>query len=418
MMQSLPGFRDFFPEEFAKRNYILTRWRQVARQYGFIEMDGPVLESIELYEKKNESGAEILTQLYSFEDRGGRRVALRPEMTPTLARMVIARERHYRKPLKWFSIASYFRYERQQKGRLREFVQFNADIIGDQSAGSDAELIAMVIDLLRALGFGPADFVIRLSDRRAWMEFLSSMGCEESVIPAVMAVVDKIERDAPEALEAKLEGTGVSLAALRDFIAAPPPAAFDAVLSELTARGLRDFVEVDLSIVRGLAYYSGLVFEAFDRGRKGRALAGGGRYDGLLADLSDGAVDLPAMGFGMGDVVVANLIDDTPHAVALRDAAISADPAVEIYCIVADESRRSEAIALVQTLRDAGRRCEFPFTPTKIGKQFQAAEASGAAVAILVGAEWPEIKIKDLAARTEQIIPHTALAEWLQSKAF
>lgn len=417
MIQSLPGFRDFFPEDFAKREYILSRWKSVARRYGFLEMDGPVLEATELYEKKNESGAEILTQLYTFTDRGERRVALRPEMTPTLARMVIARERHYRKPIKWFSIASFFRYERQQKGRLREFIQFNADILGDQSAASDAELLALVIDLLRELGFGVEDFIIRLSDRRVWIDFLKSSGCAESMIPDVLAVVDKIERDPAEVLQKKLEGTGVSLEMLRAFISGPPPSAFDPVLSELDARGLKNFVEIDLSIVRGLAYYSGLVFEAFDKGKKARALAGGGRYDDLLSGLSDSAVNLPAIGFGMGDVVLGNFIEETPHALAKRNAALAADPVAEIYCIVAVESRRSQLLLIVQLLRDLGRRCEFPFTPTKIGKQFQAAEASGASMVILIGAEWPDIKIKVLATREEHIIPHTALADWLENTA-
>jgi len=417
-MQSLPGFRDFFPEDFAKREYLLTRWRAVARRYGFQEMDGPILESTELYEKKNESGAEILSQLYAFEDRGSRRVSLRPEMTPTLARMVIAKERHYRKPIKWFSIAPYFRYERQQKGRLREFIQFNADILGEPSAEADAELIGLLIDMLRSVGLRPEDFLIRLSDRRVWIEFLKSAGCAEAAIPSVLAVVDKLERDAPETLEVKLAGSGIALQTLRDFIAGPPPAAFTPLLDALAARGLRDFVEIDLSIVRGLAYYSGVVFEAFDRGRTGRALAGGGRYDNLIGDLSDGAVRLPAIGFGMGDVVLSNLVEETPHALALREAAMAADPVVELYCIIADEARRPAAIALVQLARDAGRRCDFPLTPAKIAKQFQSAEASGAKFAILVGSEWPEIKIKNLAARTEYMISHTELADWLKIAAF
>jgi len=417
MMQSLPGFRDFFPEDFAKREYILSRWRAVARRYGFQEMDGPILESIELYEKKNESGTEILTQLYAFEDRGSRRVSLRPEMTPTLARMVIAKERHYRKPIKWFSIAPYFRYERQQKGRLREFIQFNADILGESSAEADAELIGLLIDLLRSLGFGSADFVIRLSDRRAWVEFLESAGCSEAAVPTVLAVVDKLERDTPEMLETKLQGTGIELHTLREFISGPPPASFTPLLDGLAARGLQDFVEIDLSIVRGLAYYTGLVFEVFDRGRTGRALAGGGRYDNLISDLSDGTVRLPAIGFGMGDVVLSNLVEETPHALALRDAALAAEPVAEVYCIIADESRRPDAVALVQQIREAGRSCEFPLAATKIGKQFQSAEVSGAKFAILVGGEWPEIKIKNLTTRAEHAIPHTELADWLQSTA-
>jgi histidyl-tRNA synthetase len=417
-MQSLPGFRDFYPEDFARRDYLFRRWRAVARRYGFVEMDGPVLETTELYEKKNESGAEILTQLYAFTDRGDRRVAMRPEMTPTLARMVIAKERNYRKPIKWFSIAPFFRYERQQKGRLREFIQFNADLLGDSSASADAELIALVIDLLRELGFTASDFVIRLSDRRAWTDFLAAKGCTTEAAKTVLAVVDKLERDPAEALEAKLAGSGVTLEELRGFISGPTPDSFHPLLSELAARGMADFVTVDLSIVRGLAYYTGVVFEAFDRGRTSRALCGGGRYDTLLADLSDGSVNLPAIGFGMGDVVLANLIEELPHTRALRDAALAADPTVEIYCVIADESRRADALAVVQSIRSAGRRCDFPLGPAKIGKQFQAAEAAGAKVAVLVGSEFPELKIKDLAARTETTISQSALAEWLNSGAF
>ena len=170
-MQVLPGFRDFYPEECARRNHIVATWREVAKRYGFVEFDGPVLESTDLYRKKNEEGAEILEQLYSFTDRGGREVALRPEMTPTLARMVAAREKHYRKPMKWFCVSNFFRHERQQKGRLREFLQFNADIIGESSPQADAETVALAIDLMRAFGFTAENFVVRLSDRKAWMDF-------------------------------------------------------------------------------------------------------------------------------------------------------------------------------------------------------------------------------------------------------
>ncbi len=279
---------------------MLGGWRRVVRRYGFVEMDGPVLESMDLYAKKNESGAEILGQLYKFMDRGEREVAMRPEMTPTLARMVIAKERAYRKPLKWFSTSNFFRYERQQKGRLREFIQFNADLIGYGSTPADAELISLAIDLLREFGFTAEDFVIRLSDRRAWMDFLSSRGCTEDGARSVLAIIDKLEREPEESLDAKLAPHGLTVRELRAFIAAGSPEYFAPLLEEFEARGLRDFVEVDLSIVRGLAYYTGMVFEAFDRSKSMRALAGGGRYDHLLTDLSDGAVNLPAIGFRHG----------------------------------------------------------------------------------------------------------------------
>jgi len=414
-MRPLPGFRDFYPEDCARRGYVLDGWRRVARRYGFVEMDGPVLESMELYAKKNESGAEILGQLYQFIDRGEREIAMRPEMTPTLARMVIAKERAYRKPLKWFSTSNFFRYERQQKGRLREFIQFNADLIGDASTAADAESIALVIDLLREFGFTKNDFVIRLSDRRAWMEWLQARNVTDT--KAVLAIIDKIEREPEESLNAKLAAHGLTVGELRAFIAAGSPEHFAPLLEQFDARGLRDFVEIDLSIVRGLAYYTGLVFEAFDRGKSMRALAGGGRYDDLLGDLSDGAVKLPAIGFGVGDVVLGNLIEETPHAREKMERTLAASPAAEVYVVVADESRRREALSVVQSLRDAGRRTDFPLEAAKVGKQFQAAEALGARFAVVIGQEWPVLKVKTLASREESSVDQAQLCDWLSSLA-
>ena len=218
-MQLLPGFRDFYPEDCARRNYILSVWRDVASRYGFVEYDGPVLEPIELYRKK--SGGELVGQLFDFVDKGERHVALRPEMTPSLARMVAARERDYKKPLKWFCAPSFFRYEKQQRGRLREFLQLNCDILGDATPAADAELLALLIDILRGFGLGPEDFVVRLSDRDAWMQFASGRGVEEARLLDFLGVVDKLER-APEAeSRRKLEEFGIPLEAVRAFIAHP-----------------------------------------------------------------------------------------------------------------------------------------------------------------------------------------------------
>lgn len=416
-MQSLPGFRDFYPEDFAVRNYVVSTWKRVARTYGFVEYDAPVLESSSLYEKKN-SGGEILEQLYRFTDRGERDISLRPEMTPSLARMVCARGKQYRKPLKWFSVANFFRYERQQKGRLREFLQFNADILGEDGVGADAELIALTIDTLRAFGLEAGDFVVRLSDRNVWLQFLSTEGIGNEGAGDFLAVVDKLEREKPEVLEEKLTGFGTSLSAVKSFIATGGADAFRPLLQELQARGMQDFVEVDLTIVRGLAYYTGVVFEVFDRSGKFRALAGGGRYDHLISSLSDGAVDLSAIGMGMGDVVLTNFIQEKETASALQAAALAGDPACEIYVVLADEARRAEALAVVQQLRNAGRNVGFSLSSTKVGKQFQAAEGDGAAYAILIGAEWPEIKVKNMAARTEQVLAQDALADWAKTAQF
>jgi len=413
MIQGLPGFRDFFPEDCARRNHVVATWREVSRRYGFVEFDGPALESTDLYRKKNEAGAEILEQLYSFTDRGGREVALRPEMTPTLARMVAAREKHYRKPMKWFCVSNFFRHERQQKGRLREFLQFNADILGESSPQADAEILALAIDLMRAFGFTAEHFVVRLSDRKAWMDFLESRGCDEAACRTALACADKLEREPEEKLNAKLAPTGLTVADLKAFIAAGSPEAFAPVLEALAARGLSGFVQPDLSIVRGLAYYTGVVFEIFDRSKNLRALAGGGRYDGLVKGLSDGTADLPAIGFGMGDVVLGHLIDETPAAAEKLLAALALTS--DVFVVIADESRRAEALQIVQTCRELGLSTDFPLKSAKVGKQFQEAENLGATHAVVIGQEWPQIKIKHLATRAEHTLDHAALAPTLKT---
>jgi histidyl-tRNA synthetase len=432
-MKNLPGFRDFYPEDCARRNYILSTWREVARRYGFVEYDGPVLEPIELYEKK--SGGELVGQLFDFFDKGGRHVAMRPEMTPTLARMVAAREKDFKKPLKWFCCPQFFRHEKQQRGRLREFYQFNADIVGESSPAADAELIALAIDILRELGFSEQDFVVRLSSREIWASFLMEkrglVGFTSAELDKLLAVIDKAEREEEALINEQLEPLDLTLAEIQRWAADwskkifdvgsvagnTPLARFHELLhSCLDPRGLLKYVDVDFSVVRGLAYYTGAVFEIFDRSKKERALAGGGRYDELLGLMSDGKIAMPALGFGMGDVVLANLINDTPQAKAKMEAWIARKHAADIFVVIAKEARRPEALAILQQLRDAGLRVDFPLTAAKVGKQFQAAEQVGAELAVLVGDEWPEVKIKTLATRREDQISHTELADWLRNR--
>src|SRR4029434_9545347 len=225
-MQALPGFRDFPPEDCARRNYIFARWREVASRYGFVEWEGPPVEATELYKKK--SGAEIVEQLFNFTDKGEREVALRPELTPTLARVVATHEREFKKPLKWFSIGQFFRYEKQQRGRLREFYQLNADILGEQvsPSGGDGELIALAVDLLRALGFTQSDFVVRLGSRDVWvLNFLKNLS-DPPMIPHLQAqteffqILDKLEREPDEIINDRLKRLNISLANVRDFIQA------------------------------------------------------------------------------------------------------------------------------------------------------------------------------------------------------
>ena len=417
-MQNLPGFRDFYPEDCARRNYILSVWREVARRYGFVEYDGPVLEPIELYQKK--SGGELVGQLFDFPDKGGRHVALRPEMTPTLARLVAARERDFKKPLKWFCVPQFFRYEKPQRGRGREFYQWNADIIGEASPAADAELVALVIDALREFGFTADDFVVRLSSRTAWQQFFASAGGRAEDEYEFFQIVDKAERLPAEKTNAALAALGVpglSADTVLAFMRGKDPTDLAPVLNDLSARGLGDYVEVDYAIVRGLAYYTGVVFEVFDRGKSERALAGGGRYDRLLALMSDGKTDLPALGFGMGDVVLGNMIEDVEAARTRRDGWTSRQRACDVYVVVAREERRAEALTLVQHLRQDGLRVDFPLTAAKVGKQFQTAETLGAALAVVVGDEWPGVKVKTLATREEEVVPNTGLADWLRKRS-
>ncbi len=415
--QALPGFRDFIPRECAIRNYLFETWRSVARRCGCVEYESPILEDTALYLKK--SGGELSAQLFRFEDQGGRDVTLRPEVTASLARLVAEHQRQFPKPLKWFEIGQCFRYEKPQKGRGREFHQFNVDIIGEGGPAADAELIALAIETMLAFGFVSGDFVVRVSDRHAWIEFAAQHGVPGEAIPDFLNLVDKIEREKPEVLARKLAVFSLTTGQVRAFIADPANAspAYLAIRDDLTARGLGGFVELDLSIVRGLAYYTGIVFEVFDSQKSRRAVAGGGRYDTLVATISDGAVDLPATGFAMGDHVIRNLIEETTHAAMQLEVWLQRNAAAcDVFVVVADETKRSEALRLVTDLRRAGISADLPLTSAKVAKQFHSAERSGARFALVVGAEFPELKLKILASRTEESGHAESAVDWLTDR--
>jgi histidyl-tRNA synthetase len=381
-LERLPGFRDFYPEPIPHtdawsadaRQFIFGKWREIARRYNFREYDGPPLEPLELFTTK--SGDEIIKQLYDFTDKGERRVALRPEMTPTLARMIAAHERNYKKPVKWFAVPQLFRYERQQKGRLREHFQFNADVIGESDSAADAELIALLIDTLRAFGLTAEDFVIRLSSRNAWQEFFESGKRKAESGNAeyeFFQAIDKLERAPKDESEQKLSGLGFSLDEVNRFIeSGKPTVELEKILQNLAAHGLGDFVKIDYHVIRGLAYYTGVVFEAFDKKGEFRAIAGGGRYDNLVKLISGGKTDLPALGFGMGDVVLLELLK-------ARKLLPSFDSRVDVFILVEDENLRLQSLKLVQNLRAAGFAVEFSLTPAKPDKQFKRAQELKAA---------------------------------------
>ena len=373
-MERLPGFRDFYPEPLPHtdvwsadaRQYIFDQWRKIARRYGFREYDGPPLAPLELFTTK--SGEEIVGQLYNFTDKGGREISLRPEMTPTLARMVAAHERNYKKPIKWFAIPQLFRYERQQKGRLREHFQFNADLIGETDPAADAELIALLIDTLRAFGLTGQDFVIRLSSRNAWQEFFRNGRGDPAHEYDFFQIIDKLERSPAEESEQKLAAMNFSLAQVNEFIeAGKPTAELESILQNLAARGLQEFVKIDYQVIRGLAYYTGVVFEAFDRKGEFRAIAGGGRYNNLVKLISGGKVDLPALGFGMGDVVLLELLK-------ARGLLPKFDAPMDVFVLIEDEKLRADSLKLVSDLRTAGYAVEYPLTPQKPDKQFKRAQ--------------------------------------------
>jgi len=402
--KALPGFRDFYPEDLSLRNHIFATWRSVAGRYGFEEYDGPPLESLELYTKK--SGDEIVQQLYTFRDKGDRDVALRPEMTPTLARMVAARAQALKKPIRWFSIPQLFRYERQQRGRLREHFQLNMDIIGESGPLADAELMAAAVDIMRALGLGPGDVQLRVSDRRLLKALLAARGVTDAQLPSAFAVIDRSERVPKNVLEEMLRESGFGSresGAVFEVAALRGPAALKAAgeaaeplgqaVQALEQMGLGEFVQVDLTIVRGLAYYTGIVWELFDAQKELRAIAGGGRYDGLL--------ELPALGFGMGDVVLGELLKE-------RGGAPKASIELGAFLIPVSGDDLPVVLQLAHALRERGIAVEYGLRHAAVRKQLELAAARGAARAVIIGPEERAAGlavVRDLRTSTEAKVP-------------
>jgi histidyl-tRNA synthetase len=415
--QTLPGFREFYPEDLARRNHIFRLWRQTATTFGFAEYDAPVLEPLELYKAK--SGDEIENQLFSFTDKGGREVALRPEMTPTVCRLVGARASALKRPVKWFSIAEFYRYERMQKGRGRCFHQFNADIFGEPGPEAEIELIALLVQCLCAFGLTERDFYVRLSDRNLWFYYLEALGFDDPRIRGVLGAVDRYEKYGEDAFKGYTEQFGALDAALKEkilaFLRIKSLVELEQTLGahggeKLTARlkdwrkllggldamGLAHFVEVDLGVVRGLAYYTGFVFEAFDRKGELRALAGGGRYDDLVEKL--GGPALPAVGFAIGEMTFALLLDQ-------RGLMPDFVQAPDVYCVIGGEAERRAAFADIHALRAAGFRVDYPIKEVAFGKQFKAAAESGAKLALIYGADELAkgvVKVRDLTERSER----------------
>ncbi|MBN1943048.1 MAG: histidine--tRNA ligase [Phycisphaerae bacterium] len=408
---AVKGMRDVYPEDARLRNYILDAWRRVSLRNGFEEYDAPILEYLELFTVK--SGPEIAEQLFGLTDRGGRNLAIRPEITPSLARMVAAKINALPRPIKWFSLPRLCRAERPQRGRLREFFQWNVDVIGVESVQADAECIFTLVDFLREVGLSPAEIMVRVGSRPIVLSLLRREGvCEEAMDKALLAL-DKRQKIPAEAFEAMLREIGVSagaIAGLCEFLDTPPErivqriadsglpgaekeiADLQELESALAAMGVKEYIAFDLHIVRGLAYYTGVVYEAIAAGE--RAVAGGGRYDRLLELV--GGPECPATGFGMGDVVLGLLLAEKGKLPPELTAG-----SLEFYVIDAEEGTFRQVLDITARLRAAGRSADYGFKRQGMGKQLKEADRRGSKFAVLVRREGLSVKTLATGEQTE-----------------
>ena len=405
MTQGVRGTRDFYPEDMRLRNWLFDNFINASLLHGFEEYDAPVLEYEELYTRKQ--GEEITQQLYSFQDKGNRKVALRPEMTPSLARMVMARAGGLPMPIKWFSIPQCWRYERTQRGRGREHYQWNVDIWGTTEISADAELISVLVTFFEGIGLTAKDIVIRVSSRKVLEEVLGSLGLEGDIFAQTCIIVDKMDKLSSEVFEDQLSDLGhdskvvttiQAVLGIKDMNSLQKALKDESVaVSELNflfdaidSYGISEWVEFDASIVRGLAYYTGAVFEAHDRTGEFRAICGGGRYDKLLSTL--GGKDLPATGFGFGDMVIMELLAEKnliPELVSDIDDIV----------IPLNSDLRNAAVMVAASLRNSGRTVDLVLEDKKMKWGFKHAERIGAARLVLLAPdEWSRkmVKIKDL----------------------
>lgn len=405
MSQGVRGTRDFYPEDMRLRNWLFDNFTNASLLHGFEEYDAPVLEYEELYTRKQ--GEEITQQLYSFQDKGNRKVALRPEMTPSLARMVMARAGGLPMPIKWFSIPQCWRYERTQRGRGREHYQWNVDIWGTTEISADAELISVLVTFFEGIGLTAKDIVIRVSSRKVLEEVLGSLGLEGDIFAQTCIIVDKMDKLSSDVIEDQLSDLGhdskvvttiQAVLGIKDMNSLQKALKDESVaVSELNllfdaidSYGISEWVEFDASIVRGLAYYTGAVFEAHDRTGEFRAICGGGRYDKLLSTL--GGKDLPATGFGFGDMVIMELLAEKgliPELVSDIDDIV----------IPLNSDLRNAAVMVAASLRNSGRTVDLVLEDKKMKWAFKHAERIGAARLVLLAPdEWSRkmVKIKDL----------------------
>ena len=404
-LQPVRGTRDFYPEDMRLRNWLWDNFTIASLSHGFEEYDAPVLEHEELYTRKQ--GEEITKQLYNFQDKGDRHVSLRPEMTPSLARMVLARAGSLPMPIKWFSIPQCWRYERTQRGRGREHYQWNVDIWGTTEISADAELISVLVTFFESVGLTSEDIVIRVSSRKVLEEVLGSMAIEGDVFTQTCVIVDKMDKLASDVIEKQLSDLGHSsevitkiqtVLGIKDMKnlkssldkSSSAISELNTLFELIEAYGMSEWVQFDASVVRGLAYYTGSVFEAHDREGKFRAICGGGRYDNLLSTL--GGKDLPATGFGFGDMVIMELLAEK----GLIPELISG---VDDIVLPLTQDLRDIAVRVAASLRLSNRTVDLVLEDKKIKWAFKHAERVGAKRLVLLAPdEWSRkmIKVKDL----------------------
>ena len=416
-LQPVKGTRDFFPDEMRMRNWLFQVWRSVAEQAGFEEYDTCVLEHEELYIRK--AGDEISKQLYSFEDKGGRRLSLRPEMTPSLARLVLQRTKSLLFPIKWFSMPQCFRYERMTKGRRREHFQWNADIIGQPDMVAEAEILMLLISACESMGLSAKDIRVFINDRRILNAILSQLNVTEKLHSAILVIMDKRDKVSPETLGTMLKDVGMTSSQVQHLNEYLTKTNLQELKEELQhtegidelqhllqlmdTAGYRDYLQFDISIVRGLSYYTGAVFEINSPEKQHRAICGGGRYDSLLSTY--GGKSVPAVGFGFGDVVVLDVLRELERFPELTRT-------LDYTIIPFDNKQVGIALKIANELRSKGAIVDCNFSMKKMKKSLHEANESGAKFAILLFPEelkQEKVVIRDMQLREQKPINITDL---------
>jgi histidyl-tRNA synthetase len=416
------GTRDFYPPDMAIRNWIIDGWKKVSLRNGFEEYDGPIFEYLKMFQIK--SGDEIVEQLFSLKDRGGRELALRPEITPTLARMVNQQINSLPKPIKWFSVPRLFRAERPQKGRLREFFQWNIDIIGVDDVLADAETIFCAVDYLKEVGLTPDDIVVKISSRKMLAAVFQAIGIPESKYNALYAALDKQNKLPDEAFEEMLEKQLPDTAKRQRVLDLMKTEsiqqvenmfgrqeAFDELndlMKLLDSMGVGDYYRFDPGIVRGLAYYTGIVYEVYDAASELRAIGGGGRYDDLLKEFGGPAI--PATGFGIGDCVLGILLEE-------KGLLKPEKKELDYFVAYVMTEYKHRAIELAVKLRSKGFIADFSYKAGKLGKQLRLASDSRAKQCIIIGDEFKDNKlvIKDMTTGKQELVDYDTFLSGLDT---